>query len=607
MRWHILKLRVADQWYFLKRNLPSKINRWLLFFSTLSLLLVIYDFGFHQEPSWQRFVNSAYGIIFLVFFLLFTIRFAFDLLIKRSWGLLLSEFIILLLLLLATDLHFVHDYRLIVFERWTDFFSSKFFNHSLLIIIFGIELSRSSLSLLRMRFNPSLLYLGSFFFLIVFGTGLLLLPRATHEGISFTDALFTSASAVCVTGLIVVDTATFFTPLGQGIILFLIQLGGLGVMVFTSFFGFFFQGSHSFQNQIFLKDFINEEQLGKIFRTLIKILGFTFGLEIAGALLIYQTFPADLHSGLEKVWYSVFHSVSAFCNAGFSVFSDGLFDAGMGARHNFNMHMVIAWLIVLGGLGFPVVINFYTFLKYFSINKWHQLTRREEFHHIPRVINANSRIVLVTTFCLLVGGTLGFWFFERDGVLSGLGWYGQLVTAFFGAVTPRTAGFNTIDMTTIAVPTILFYLFLMWVGASPSSTGGGVKTSTFALAILNIWSIARGRNRLEIFGRQVTNSSTNRAFGIIIMSILVIGLCTFSLAYTNPALPLRALVFESFSAFSTVGLSLGITSQINDAGKLILTAAMFIGRIGTLTILVAFFRKLSSWSYRFPSEQIYIN
>ncbi|MBW6497407.1 MAG: hypothetical protein K0B09_03380 [Bacteroidales bacterium] len=607
MRWYILKLGIVDQWYFLKRNLPEKINRWLLFFSILSMLLVVYDFGFQQEASWQQFVRKAYGVIFPVFTLLFAIRFALSFSKKRSAGLLLSELVILLLLILATDLHFVHQYQLILFESWINFFSSKYFSHALLISIFVIELSRSSLLLLRIRFNPSLLFLGSFFFLIIFGTGLLLLPRSTHEGISFIDAVFTSASAVCVTGLIVVDTATYFTPLGQGVILFLIQLGGLGVMIFTSFFGFFFQGSHSFQNQIFLKDFINEEQLSKIYKTLLKILGFTFGLEVAGALLIYQTFPAGLHSGLEKVWFSAFHSISAFCNAGFSVFTDGMFDAGMGARYNFNMHLVIAWLIVLGGIGFPVVINFYTFVKYFSINTWNQLTRREKFHHIPRVINANTRIVLATTFFLVAGGTLGFWLFERNGVLSGLGWYGQLVTSFFGAVTPRTAGFNTVDMTAIAVPTLLFYLFLMWVGASPSSTGGGVKTSTFALALLNISSIARGRNRLEIFGREITNDSTNRAFGIIIMSIVVIGSCVFSLSYTNPGLPLKALVFESFSAFSTVGLSLGVTSQINDTGKLILTATMFIGRIGTLTILVAFFRKLSSWSYRFPSEQIYIN
>ncbi len=607
MRLRIVKLRFVDQWFFIKKALPEKISKWMLFFSTLSMVLVVYDFGFHQEPSWQSFVNGAYGFVFLVFTILFLVRLAFHLPPKVSWGLFLTEALILALLILATDLHYFHQKQLILQEGWPGFFYSRYFIHALLISIFIIELSRSSLFLLRIRFNPSLLYLGSFFFLIIFGTGLLLLPRATYQGISFVDALFTSASAVCVTGLIVVDTATYFTPLGQGIILFLIQLGGLGVMIFTSFFGFFFQGSHSFQNQIFLKDFINEERLGKIFKTLLKILGFTFGLELAGAFLIYHSFPNGLHTGLEKVWYSAFHSVSAFCNAGFSVFTDGMFDAGMGARYNFNMHLVIAWLIVLGGIGFPVVINFYTFVKYFSINTWNQLTRREKFHHIPRVINANTRIVLATTFFLVAGGTLGFWIFERNGVLSGLGWYGQLVTSFFGAVTPRTAGFNTIDMTAIAVPTILFYLFLMWVGASPSSTGGGVKTSTFAVALLNISSIARGRNRLEVFGREITNDSTNRAFGIIIMSVIVIGNCIFWLSYTNPELPLKAMVFESFSAFSTVGLSLGITSQFNDAGKLILTATMFVGRIGTLTILVAFFRRLSSWHYRYPSEQIYIN
>ena len=569
--------------------------------------MVIYDFGFYQEPSWKQFVDGVFGYIYLFFSVLFALRLAFHVPPKVSPGLFVTELILFLFLILATDLHFFRQESLFGREAIPQFFNSRFFNQALLVSIFAIEFSRSSLRLLRIRFNPSLLFLGSFFFLIVLGTGLLLLPRATYSEISFVDALFTSASAVCVTGLIVVDTATHFTPLGQGIILFLIQIGGLGVMVFTSFFGFFFQGSQSFQNQIFLKDFINEEQLGKIFKTLLKILVFTLGIELIGVILIYQSFPEGLHTSAEKLWFSVFHSVSAFCNAGFSVFADGLNDAGMGTRHNYHMHLFIALLIVFGGIGFPVAINVYSYLKFSFKNTWNRLTRHQAFHHMPRVISSNTRIVLFTTLMLITAGTIGFWFFERRGVLEGMGWYGQIVTSFFGAVTPRTAGFNTINMAALTVPTVLFYLFLMWVGASPSSTGGGVKTSTLAIAFLNIISIARGRNRLEIFGRQITHDSNNRAFAIIIMSIVIIGNCIFWLAYTNPGLPLKALVFESFSAFSTVGLSLGVTHQINDAGKLILTATMFIGRIGTLTILVAFFRKLSGWNYRLPSEQIYIN
>lgn len=607
MRWRIVKFRIADQWYFLKKHLPEKINRWMFFFSTIALLMVIYDFGFHQETSWKQFVEAVSGYIYVLFAVLFAVRLAFHIPPRVSPGLFVTELILFFFLVIATDIHFFRQEHLVGRESILQFFNSRFFNQALLISIFAIELSRSSLKLLRIRFNPSLLFLGSFFFLVVLGTGLLLLPRATYSGISFIDALFTSVSAVCVTGLIVVDTATHFTPLGQGIILFLIQIGGLGVMVFTSFFGFFFQGSQSFQNQIFLKDFINEEQLGKIFKTLLKIIIFTFGIEIIGVILIYQSFPNGLYTGAEKLWFAVFHSISAFCNAGFSVFSNGLYDATMGVRHNYNLHLIIAWLIIFGGIGFPVALNFYSYLKYYFNNTLNKLTRRQTVHHKPRIISANTRIVLTTTTIMIVAGTIGFWFFERQGVLKGMDWYGQLVTSFFGAVTPRTAGFNTINMAALTLPTVLFYLFLMWVGASPNSTGGGIKTSTFAIAFLNIVSIARGRNRLEVFGRQITHDSNNRAFAIIIMSIVIIGNCFFWLAYTNPAIELKALVFESFSAFSTVGLSMGITHQINDAGKLILTATMFVGRIGTLTIIVAFFRKLSGWNYRLPSEQIYIN
>jgi len=212
-----------------------------------------------------------------------------------------------------------------------------------------------------------------------------------------------------------------------------------------------------------------------------------------------------------------------------------------------------------------------------------------------------------TTLVLLLAGTGMFFLLEKDGVLRGMSLAGQAVTSLFGAVTPRTAGFNTVDMNALATPTLLLTIALMWIGASPGSTGGGIKTSTFALAFLNIFSIAKGRNRVEYNGREISADSLHRAFGIILMSVLVISICIFALTITNPQIALRAIVFESFSAFSTVGLSLGVTPQFNDAGKLILTAAMFIGRIGTITLMVAFFRKLASLSYRYPTEHININ
>lgn len=607
MRLRIIKLRIKDRWYYISKAAPATVNNWMLFFSFLALLLVIYDFGFYNEEIWQENATFVYGYLFLLFFCLYLVRLSFQFPPKVTWLLFISEVFLLILLFLSAVDRVLKGSLPILDDGILAFFSSRMFTHALFISVFIIEFSRSSMRLLRIRVNPSLLYAGSFFFLIVLGTGLLLLPRATVDNIGFIDALFTSASAVCVTGLIVVDTSTFFTPVGQGIILSLIQIGGLGVMIFTSFFGFFFQGSQSFQSQIMLKDFVNEERLSNIYKTLVKILVFVFAIELLGTLFIFHTFSGLGYTFNKQLWYSVFHSISAFCNAGFSVFADGLSDPTAGTKNNFNLHLFIAWLVILGGIGFPVVINFYYFTKYQVKNTWRKITGNTDLHYIPRLININTRIVVITTSILIVAGTIGFWLFEKDNALHGMSLYGQFVTSFFGAVTPRTAGFNTVDMASLTLPVILMIMFLMWVGASPSSTGGGIKTSTLAMAVINVFHIARGRERMEVFRREITADSSRRTSGIIIMSLFVISASIFFLVQTDPGIPLRALVFESISAFSTVGLSLGITQELSQAGKVILIFLMFIGRIGTLTILVAFFRKLSSQLYRFPSEQIYIN
>lgn len=605
MRIKIIMLRFSEFRYRLTHQLPPKLNKLAFFMGILGCILAVYDFGFHRVDAWQQFVEQAYGFSIILFCSLFVLRLGFHVPPRVSVFLFLAEVALIMLLGFAGYLFFFLQPGEPLTGKIE--YSERVYYNLLLIFIFFIELSRNSLGLLRLKFNPPLLFAGSFFFLILVGAGLLMLPRATYTYITFTDAFFTSVSAVCVTGLIVVDTATHFTPFGQVVILFLIQLGGLGVMVFVSFFGFFFQGSHSFQNQLFLKDFVNEENLGKMFRTLAKILTFTFLVQLIGAIALFHSLPAHAMLQHQKVWFSVFHSVSAFCNAGFSIVTDGLYHSGMGIRNNYNMHLLIALLVVAGGIGFPVVLNVYRFVGFYLRNLFEMLLRGGAFHHKPRVINVNSRLAMSTTLVLLLAGTGMFFLLEQGGVLRGMSLTGQAVTSLFGAVTPRTAGFNTVDLNALATPTLLLTIALMWIGASPGSTGGGIKTSTFALAFLNIFSIAKGRNRVEYNGREISADSLHRAFGIIVMSVLVISICIFALTITNPQIPLRAIVFESFSAFSTVGLSLGATPQFNDAGKLILCATMFIGRIGTITLMVAFFRKLVSLSYRYPTEHININ
>ena len=484
--------------------------------------------------------------------------------------------------------------------------SKKYFLINILVILIFIQvLGNLSLQVNKLRLAPSLIFILSFLILILIGAALLSLPKATTHPITFIDAVFTSTSAVCVTGLIVLDTSKDFTEFGQIIIMTLFQIGGLGMMTFTTFFGFFFKGSLSVQNSLFLKDYITETNIGEISSTLIKIIVFTILVEFFAAVLIFTlSDPGLFRSFGDRAFFSAFHAISAFCNAGFSTLSAGLYEPGF--RLMYSMHLVVAFTIILGGIGFPVFINYYSYLSRITKGAVRQVLFKEKYRHISQVANINTRLVMYTTGALLFIGFVTYLYFEQNNSLEGLSPYGKIVTAFFGSVTPRTAGFNTIDMSTLSVPMILIYLILMWIGASPGSTGGGLKTSTFALAILNTWSIAKGRNRVEVFMREISSETLRKAFAIIFLSFFVIGTGVFFVMIFNPELAILDVAFEVFSAFSTVGLSLGITAQLAAMSKVTIIIIMFLGRVGTLTILVAITRKITEQHYKYPEGNVYI-
>ncbi|MDD3878242.1 MAG: potassium transporter TrkG [Bacteroidales bacterium] len=485
-------------------------------------------------------------------------------------------------------------------------FHNRYFIYTTISYLFFLEISKNFLFFYKLSTNPFKVFIFSYIVLILTGTAFLLLPRSTNGGISFIDALFTSSSAVCVTGLIVVDTATQFSFMGQIIILFLIQLGGVGFMTFTSFFALFSENKFSFQNQIFLKNIVNENQIGQILKTILKIIFFTFAAELIGAILIYKSLHQSIlfDKSSEGIFFSVFHSISAFCNAGFSTATDGLNHISI--RYNYNMHLIISFLIIAGGLGFPLVFNYYKYFKFHISNLIRRFEKKENFHHFPRLVNVYSKIVLITTVLLIIFGFVAFYLTENNNILEGKSLYGKIVTAFFCSVTPRTAGFNTIDYSLLTVPSIFICIFLMWVGASPNSTGGGIKTTAFALSFLNILSIGKGKDRVELNKRRITEESLHNAFAVIILSIVVIGISFFLIAIFDPMLPLRAVLFECVSAFSTVGLSMGVTYNLSDYSKLVLVISMIIGRVGTLSIIMAFIGKMKNYNYAYPSENIII-
>lgn len=454
--------------------------------------------------------------------------------------------------------------------------------------------------------NPARLFVLSFLGLILIGTILLLLPISTTGSISLVDALFTTTSAVCVTGLVALDTSKDFTLFGQTVIMIMIQAGGLGILTFASYFSYFFKGGSSYEDQLTMGNISNIEKIDEIFKTLKRILIITVGIEAVGALFIFTSLSSSLIPGLgDRVYFSVFHSISAFCNAGFSTLPHGIIENGYVDNYGFQLSLI--FLFVLGGLGFPIVINLLKYLKHLIRRTFLQVFNHKKDVYKPWVMKLGSKINLITTFSLIVIGTILIFINEYNNILSSHQGIGKFVTALFTATTPRTAGFNSIDFNQLHLSSLIIVIILMWIGASPASTGGGIKTSTFAISVLNFISLAKGRKNIEVYSREVSETSIRRAFAVMTLSIVVLAIGSILISYFDEGLRLLDIIFESVSAYSTVGLSLGITPELSSASKLVLIILMFIGRVSTLTLLIAFFKQVRMSNYTYPSEEILIN
>ena len=472
-------------------------------------------------------------------------------------------------------------------------------------VTFIREISDNNFSLNRAFLNPGQFFILSFLAVVLVGSLMLMMPNATNEPITFIDALFTATSAVCVTGLIVVDTATRFTTFGQVIIIGLIQIGGLGILTFVTYFSYFFKGGVSYETQLSISEMNFSRRLGDMVSTLKSILYVTFGVEALAAMLIYiSIYDLPGMSFSERLFFSVFHAISAFCNAGFSTFSAGLYDESL--RFNYPLQLIISTTFLFGGMGFLIVANLLRYLRHRTQRALHPHDPR--YGYQPWLLSINSRITLITSGSLLLIGLIGVLMFEYNGILAEhSSFYGKVITGLFTAATPRTAGFNIADMDALAFPTIMLTIFLMWIGASPNSTGGGIKTSTLAIAVLNTLSLARGQTKVEVFQREIADISIRRAFSIMWLSLLVIGLGVTLISYDQPELDLIKVVFECFSAYSTVGLSLNLTADLSTFSKLVVSVIMFVGRVGMLTIFVALLKNRHQRNYRYPTEEITIN
>ncbi|HDZ15000.1 hypothetical protein LCGC14_0661300 [marine sediment metagenome] len=481
-----------------------------------------------------------------------------------------------------------------------DLFNARYILEYGLLFYFLTRLSLLLRRVYALYFNPAILFVGSFGLIALVGTFLLKLPAATVNGISFIDALFTSTSATAVTGLIVVDTALDFTAFGQTVIMVLFQLGGLGMLTFTSFFAYFFKTGASYRESLYMQNILGHDRLGGVMARVIQIVIFSLAIEALGALFIYFSLSPEMVE--RRGFFAVFHAISAYCNAGFSLASDGLYDEGF--RFNYFMQWTVMVLIVFGGLGYHIAFNVTQYLRDLVKNVFK--IGKKKF--IARIVLLNTKITIVTTAILIVAGTVFFLFSEQATILQEHTTnFGKLTTALFASVTSRTAGFNTVDMADFTIPGLLFMIFLMWIGASPASTGGGIKTTTFALATLNIFTVARDSPFIEIGTRRIASDAVKRAFAIISISLVIIGSGILLLLIFNPEFTLIQIAFEVFSAFSTVGLSMGITAALSENSKYVIIFIMFIGRIGLLNLMIGLLRRVDQSGYQYPEENVMIN
>jgi trk system potassium uptake protein TrkH len=472
------------------------------------------------------------------------------------------------------------------------------------------KLCRTSVSWAASGINPTRTLILSFVVLIISGAGLLTLPRAsTGKSVGFVDALFTATSATCVTGLVVKDTGKDFSLMGQLVILSLIQLGGLGIVVFGAVFALLLGQALSVRESSAMQDLLSADTLGRIG----KMIAFIFvgtvvieGIGAVGLLGMWDDVPGRAVNIHQQWFCSIFHSISAFCNAGHGLFSDSL----VSYNRSWGVYVVICPLIVIGGLGFGVLYDMLNIaadrVKRFyrrSFSPHHQISMKSQ-----RKMWLQTKIVLAVTACLIVFGMLGLLLFERcaNGGSSAKDF--GVLDALFQSVTARTAGFNTVDIGGLSAASKFVLILLMFIGGSPGGTAGGIKTVTLAVMIMAVVATLRKRDEVEIFERSVRLVIVRRAITVTVLFAVVLFSATLALNITENSngFTMLDIMFETASALGTVGLSTGITPFLTTAGKLIIIVVMLIGRLGPLTLLAAVTFNLKPARYSYPDEVIIV-
>ncbi len=569
-----------------------------------ALALLVVEYGFPIGPGLKRWlvvadisVAAAFVSRWGVRLWLAPIRRTF---LKSSWletllvGLLALQLVFLVLPVSARGA--MEGFRL---ADWT-----KVYLVALQVYVIGHALVHASETIVGLGIRPPIVILVSFALIIFLGTLLLMLPKSAADSskpIAPLDAFFTSTSATCVTGLTVPDTGRDFSVTGQWIILGLIQVGGLGLITFTAFFLVLARGGLGVRQSLMLGEASSYNLIGELGRFLAYVVGITLTVEIVGAVLIFDAWREPGMSLSERARWSLFHSVSAFCNAGFGLKSNSL----MNYTGSLRMNLTILGLFVLGGVGFAVMMNLLRFrvgtLPMFRRWKW--VRPRVVADEISRM-NTHTRIVLWMSGLLLAVGAGAFWGLESGGVLRGRPPGEQAMISLFQSGSCRTAGFNTVDVGRLRIPTLAIMIALMAVGASPGSTGGGIKTVGVAVLFATLVAMMRNREHVEIHRRTVPRVIVNQAVTVVVLYGLAVFFFSTALSITDPGIAYYQILFETVSALSTVGLSTGITPSLSAAGKVLLCLMMVVGRVGPLVVLMSIAGRGSGLSYEYPKEEV---
>ena len=464
---------------------------------------------------------------------------------------------LILINFLSKKYYNIYSYRI----AWTIAGSILFF---LIIVINWLRLSYSKFTLYQ-------LIIASFVFVITLGSLLLYLPLSTVKGnMHFIDALFTATSAVCVTGLTVIDISKELTLFGRIVLITLIQIGGLGIMSISAIVLLFSVSKGSVRDRIRTLEMFNTQNKDIIQSTIKVIFLATFLIEFAGAISLFTVIKNDAGGVGEKIFSSLFHSISAFCNAGFSLYANSLHRFS----NNITVSVTIGLLIILGGIGYPVLLTVFFAIKNKIMGKRY-------------IIDTQTTIVLFTTIILLLFGFLFIFFNEYNGVLKDLSLREKILISAFQSISPRTAGYETISYNSMNSVTIGIIVFLMFVGASPSGTGGGVKTTTLFVFVSSIITAISNRPFIVVRGRKIKESAVNKSVAIFTLAIAISAFAALLIFYIDGYKTMTPVLFESVSALSTTGLSLGITPSLSIWSKIIVMILMFIGRVGYLTLFMS--------------------